>query len=62
MNTDVVRNPLQIILKPNYLSTLKENGSTSFVFCGKEKFILPKSDSEPLQKAANCFMETEIKK
>ena len=49
-------------LKPNYLTTLKENGLTSFVFCENREFVIPKTDSESVKKAASCFMETAIKK
>ena len=51
-----------IELKPNYLTTLKENGLTSFVFCENIEFVIPKTNSESVKKAASCFMETAIKK
>lgn len=51
-----------IELQTNYLTTLKDNGLTSFVFCEKEEMVIPKTDSEQVKKAANCFMEAVIKK
>ena len=49
-------------LKPSYLSTLKENGLTSFVFCDTVESIIPKVDSELVKKAASCFMDAVLKK
>ena len=49
-------------INSNYLSTLKDNGLTSLVFCENVEFGIPKTDSELVKQGANCFFEEIIKK
>ena len=39
----------------NYLENIKELGLTSILFNEVAEFSIPKSDSELIKKAANCF-------
>lgn len=39
----------------NYLENIKELGLTSILFNEVAEFSIPKSDSEQIKKAANCF-------
>ncbi len=39
----------------NYLENIKEMGLSSVVFNETAEFSIPKSDSEQIKKAANCF-------
>lgn len=39
----------------NYLETIKDNGLSSILFNETSEFAIPKSDSEQIKKAANCF-------
>ena len=39
----------------NYLDTIKELGISNIIFCENAEFEIPKTDSEQIKKAANCF-------
>ena len=39
----------------NYLENIKELGLYSIIFDKTAEFVVPKSDSEQIKKAANCF-------
>lgn len=41
----------------NYLETIKDNGLSSILFNETSEFVIPKSDSEQIKKAAGCFFE-----
>ena len=41
----------------NYLENIKEFGLTSILFNETAEFSIPKSDSDQIKKAANCFYE-----
>lgn len=49
-------------LNSNYITTLKDNGLTSFVFRENVEFSIPKNDSELVEQGANCFYEATTKK
>lgn len=45
----------------NYVGTLKEDGISSVVFCGKFEAKLSKEDSNNVRKGAKCFYELHKK-
>lgn len=47
-------------INSNYLTTIKDNGLTSIVFCENVEFLIPKTDSELVKQGASCFYELAV--